>query len=92
MVQLRNMFGNSTVLPGKVIVTKWNTDNFTKGAYSFNAVGMKKNDRKILAKPVKKKLYFAGEATHHKYFQTTNGAYLTGKSAAQKVLDARKED
>lgn len=30
---------------------------------------------------------FAGEATHHEYFQSTHGAYITGLRESNRLLD-----
>mmetsp|Transcript_19901 Transcript_19901/g.23049 ORF Transcript_19901/g.23049 Transcript_19901/m.23049 type:complete len:566 (+) Transcript_19901:254-1951(+) len=96
MVVLRNMFGNGVKDPEKTVVTKWITDPYTMGAYSFNGVGMAKKARKILKRPIKNnRLYISGEATNYKYFQTTHGAYLAGKAAATKAaasLSRRRDD
>lgn len=89
MAALRNMYGNQIPDPEKVAVTSWNKDPYIKGAYSFNKVGMPKLARKTLAVPIKRqRLFISGEATHYEYFQTTHGAYLAGKTAAQKVANS----
>lgn len=93
MEPLRNIFGNDIPLPQQVFVTKWNSDEYTQGSYSFNKVGMGRQDRKILARPIRRKrLFLAGEATHHIYFQTTHGAYLSGRRAANKVYRALQQE
>eukprot|EP00557_Chaetoceros_sp_GSL56_P014967 CAMPEP_0176486844 /NCGR_PEP_ID=MMETSP0200_2-20121128/5792_1 /TAXON_ID=947934 /ORGANISM="Chaetoceros sp., Strain GSL56" /LENGTH=570 /DNA_ID=CAMNT_0017883587 /DNA_START=353 /DNA_END=2065 /DNA_ORIENTATION=+ len=87
MEPLRNIFGNDIPLPQKVFVTKWNSDEYTQGCYSFNKVGMGRDDRQILRRPIRKKrLFLSGEATHPTYFQTTHGAYLAGRRDANRVL------
>jgi len=89
MIPLRNMFGNSIPLPSKVVVTKWNVDNYSRGSYSFNAVGMDQNDRTKLGTPIRNsKIIIAGEATSQDHFQTTHGAYWEGKKAANSVADS----
>lgn len=89
MAALRNMFGNGIPNPQKVHVTRWNVDEFTRGAYSFNKVGCRKTDRSKLATPIKRgRLYISGEATNFRYFQTTHGAYWAGKATAQKVANS----
>ncbi|NOS92826.1 MAG: hypothetical protein HOP30_12955 [Cyclobacteriaceae bacterium] len=45
------------------LVKDWTTDEFTKGGFSYPLVGATLQDRKTLAAPVSKKIYFAGEAT-----------------------------
>jgi monoamine oxidase len=93
MEPLKNIFGSDIPLPQKVFVTKWNSDEYTQGSYSFNQVGMGRNDRKILGRPIRRKrMYLAGEATHPTYFQTTHGAYLSGRSAANKVYRALQQE
>lgn len=45
------------------LVKDWTTDEFTKGGFSYPLVGATLEDRKDLAAPLSKKIYFAGEAT-----------------------------
>ena len=66
----------------------WQTDPFSRGAYSYVKVG---GDRaqSVLAAPVNNNLFFAGEATdfsgHH---GTVHGAIASGKRAAKQILQA----
>ena len=39
-----------------------------------------------LAKPVKNRLFFGGEASSEDYPATVHGAYLSGQRAAQEIL------
>lgn len=67
----------------------WQTDPFSRGAYSYVKVG---GDRaqSVLAAPLDNHLFFAGEATdisgHH---GTVHGAIATGKRAAVEILKTR---
>jgi monoamine oxidase len=89
MTALRNMFGNSIRNPEKVFITRWNADPYTRGAYSYNRIGGRREERIILGGPIKKKrLFLSGEATNFRYFQTTHGAYLSGKATALKVTQS----
>lgn len=86
MACLRSMFGKDVPQPEKVIVTGWFADEYTRGAYSFNKVGMKPRDREVLTFPIAEgRIHFAGEVTHEEYFATTTGAFLSGRNAAKKV-------
>ena len=85
MLTLRNMYGNDIPNPEKIMVTKWATDTFSRGSYSYNKVGMSKKARNRLKTPVKSRIYLAGEATSA-YYGTTHGAYLSGKEAANKIM------
>ena len=64
----------------------WSRDPFTKGAYSYMAVGGFDAPAE-LARPVENTLFFAGEATNTEgHIGTVHGAIATGKRAAQEVL------
>jgi len=85
MLALRNMFGKNIPNPEKVYVTKWRTDPYSRGSYSYNKVNMHKDARTRLSETVNNRIYFAGEATHKDYHSTTHGAYLSGVDAAVKI-------
>ncbi len=86
MTTLRTMFGQHIPQPSDYQITRWATDPFSFGSYSFNAVNSGPEQRKILAEPLQKRLFFAGEATEPYYFGTAHGAYLSGLRAAAAVL------
>jgi monoamine oxidase len=66
----------------------WQQDPFSRGAYSYAAVGGIDAAR-ALAAPVADTLYFAGEATNSDgYSGTVHGAIATGLRAAQELLQA----
>jgi len=64
----------------------WSRDPFTKGAYSYMAVGGYDAPAE-LARPVEGTLFFAGEATNTEgHIGTVHGAIATGKRAANEVV------
>jgi monoamine oxidase len=64
----------------------WQADPFSRGAYSYAAVGGIDAARRLGA-PVANTLYFAGEATNGDgYNGTVHGAIATGIRAAREVL------
>ena len=67
----------------------WQTDPFSRGAYSYVKVGGDSAQR-LLAAPLNNNLFFAGEATdfsgHH---GTVHGAIASGKRAAAEILKKR---
>jgi monoamine oxidase len=66
----------------------WQEDPFSRGAYSYAAVGGIDAARTLSA-PVADTLYFAGEATNFEGFNgTVHGAIATGLRAAQELLQA----
>ena len=85
MQLLRKLYGNSVPNPESVLRTKWGADPLAFGSYSTMAVGSKKDDRTILAEPIAKRLFFAGEATSPEYPATVHGAFLSGIREAQRI-------
>lgn len=68
----------------------WTKDPFSRGAYSYVAVGGLEA-QEILAEPLQDTLYFAGEATEHTGKNATaHGAMMTGIRAANEILRSRK--
>jgi monoamine oxidase len=66
----------------------WQTDPFSRGAYSYAVVGGVDAAR-ALAAPVEDTLYFAGEATNFEgYTATVHGAIASGDRAARELLRA----
>ncbi len=69
-------------------VEDWVSDPYSLGSYSFTRPGAH-GTRAALAQGVQDTLYFAGEATAPPpHYQTTHGAYLSGKRVAAQVAKA----
>jgi monoamine oxidase len=85
MTTLKTIYGNAIPNPSKLLVSRWNSDPFALGAYSFAAVGSNAVDFTNLAMPVGKNLFFAGEHTNLEYRGTVHGAFLSGERAAEEV-------
>jgi monoamine oxidase len=90
---LETMFGD--LLPaGKAqleaaFVHNWQRDPFSRGAYSYVAVGNNDNARRSLAAPLEETLFFAGEATDTAgEAATVTGALQSGARAAQEVNES----
>ncbi|MEZ5453999.1 MAG: NAD(P)/FAD-dependent oxidoreductase [Thiothrix sp.] len=90
MQTLRKMFGNGIPEPADYQLTRWNTDPFARGAYSFNPVGSTPAMRDHLAESLGNVVFFAGEATERKHFSSVHGAYLSGLRAARQITDVIK--
>ena len=70
----------------------WVSNPYTLGSYSITRPGGH-GLRQELAKPISGTLYLAGEATAPPpHYQTVHGAYLSGKRAAQQVIDRLRID
>ncbi|KAL3451067.1 flavin-containing amine oxidoreductase-domain containing protein [Aspergillus insuetus] len=88
MSQLRNVFKHAAVPdPLETIITRWASDRFTRGSYSYVAAEALPGDYDLMAKPIGN-LHFAGEATCGTHPATVHGAYLSGLRAASEVIDS----
>ena len=89
MSVLEKMYGDETLQPVDYVRTKWASDPFAKGAYSYVGVGATESDFAALSKPVMNRVFFAGEATYVDYTATVNGAYLSGLREAANISSLR---
>ncbi|MBV9532546.1 MAG: FAD-dependent oxidoreductase [Bradyrhizobium sp.] len=82
---LKKMFGSDAAAAVRQTgTTRWNAAPYVLGAASAAAPGGQPS-RKILAEPIGG-LYFAGEATHETLWGTLDGAWESGKLAAEAAL------
>ena len=66
----------------------WQTDPFSRGAYSYGKVGSQ-GAQKVLSAPVDGKLFFAGEATDTSGNNgTVHGAIASARRAARQVIES----
>ena len=68
----------------KATISRWCRAG--ESAYSYVRVGGNQDARATLARPVGETLAFAGEATSSTFPATTNGAYLSGVDAAERLI------
>lgn len=87
MVVLRRMYGPTIPEPIEVVCTRWGTDPMSLGSYTAPHVlegGIDLDDATVLAEPIGKSVYFAGEAVS-KQPGLIHGAYNSGIRAAGDV-------
>jgi hypothetical protein len=66
--------------------SKWGTDPFARGSFSFDAVGADRGLREALAEPVADRLVIAGEACDPEAPGTLHGAQASGLQAAADLI------
>uniref|UniRef100_A0A8B9GJE3 Amine oxidase domain-containing protein n=1 Tax=Amazona collaria TaxID=241587 RepID=A0A8B9GJE3_9PSIT len=79
--------------PRSMLRSQWHSTPYTRGSYSYVAVGSSGDDIDILAQPLPEdpkdprplQLLFAGEATHRTFYSTTHGALLSGWREAERL-------
>lgn len=86
--------------PSKFYCSRWNSNMFIKGAYSFTS---RKTDHlngweNVLSKPILDEtegkrstnlVMLAGEHCHQQFFSTVHGAFISGIEQAEKILKIR---
>jgi monoamine oxidase len=87
MAHLKDIYGNSIPNPTNLLRTKWQSNQNSFGAYSFTAKETEMQHYDDLAESINDKVFFAGEHTEIDYFSTAHGAYLSGITAAEEIID-----
>ncbi|XP_047393826.1 peroxisomal N(1)-acetyl-spermine/spermidine oxidase isoform X1 [Sciurus carolinensis] len=91
---LRKVTGNPQLpAPKSVLRSCWHSAPYTRGSYSYVAVGSTGDDIDLLAQPLpvddtstQLQILFAGEATHRTFYSTTHGALLSGWREADRLM------
>ncbi|MFZ5783019.1 MAG: flavin monoamine oxidase family protein [Pseudomonadota bacterium] len=97
MASLRRMFGAAALEPEAVLRPRWLSDPWSRGGYSYPAVGSASQDREEHARPLGRRVFFAGEATEPVEYGTVHAALWSGEQAAEAIFraatgsDAKKE-
>jgi len=86
MTHLRYIYGNDIPYSKNILRTKWQTNEYSYGSYSYTAVGTEMRHFDDLAEEIDDKIFFAGEHTEIDYFSTAHGAYLSGIREADKII------
>ena len=84
LAALEGVFGRVPE-PVDSVSTRWNSDPWTKGSYSYVPGGVSFDNYRKMARPVGERLFFAGEATQSQYPSTVQGAMLSGQRAAVQI-------
>ncbi len=87
--ELTNLLGSAFARRiSPIQIHRWGTDPFSHGSYSFALPG-RADCRQALAEPVDDRLFFTGEACSSGDFSTAHGAFITGVTAADRVISVR---
>lgn len=81
---MKKLFPSSDVKMSKIKVTRWRTQEYTKGSYSSFQVGSSPQDVDNFNN-ANDKIYFAGEHTSKDNMSTVTGAYESGVRAIRDI-------
>ena len=76
--------------PADTVSTRWGSDPWTRGSYSYLPVGVEFETYREMSRPVGERLFFAGEATHSRFPSTVHGALLSGRRAARQIYGLQR--
>jgi monoamine oxidase len=86
LASLRKMFGDSVVEPEAMLYPRWLSDPWSRGGYSYPGVGSAPEDREVYARPLARRVFFAGEATEPVEYGTVHAALWSGEQAAEAIF------
>lgn len=86
MAALRRIFGPSVPDPVDAYFTRWLSDPWAQGSYSFTSIYTRPGDRTTYLAPVEERIYFCGEAGLERHYGTVHAALLTGAQAAEAIF------
>lgn len=73
--------------PSEFMVSRWRSDPFARGSYSYVGPTAQADDYESMARPVGP-VHFAGEATCDTHPATVHGAYISGLRAAAGIVES----
>jgi len=87
--------------PTYIHVSRWKSDPYTRGAYTYIQVGSNPQHLNYMSQPLfvdsspygpsKEKVLFAGEATHPNFYSTIHGAFDSGKRESLRITSFIKQ-
>ena len=89
---LRKFLNDSNIpVPVNFIVSRWHSNPYTLGSYSYHTPSIQPKEIQTLAEPLTNKdgvpvLLFAGEATHADYYGCTHAARDSGIREAERII------
>ncbi len=86
LANLARLTGRTPPRPTQTIVTRWLSDPWARGAYSFNSLHSSDADRSDYAWPIGGRIYFAGEGTQATDYGTVHAALRSGVEAASAIF------
>lgn len=84
--KLKSIYGKSYTDPISHHITRWGSNPFTLGSYSFMKTGCTIDDFVEMGKPIENRLFFAGEHTTE-YYSHLHSAFISGERCAKTIID-----
>ncbi|CAF3236303.1 unnamed protein product [Rotaria sp. Silwood2] len=85
--ELQKMFPNQSIpMPIESFVTRWKSNPFSNGSYSYISQYQTYEDMIYISKPIANKLLFSGEATAQEWYGYAHGALLSARREVTRLL------
>ncbi|XP_076457291.1 lysine-specific histone demethylase 2-like isoform X2 [Babylonia areolata] len=84
---LRSVFPHKVPEPVRWAVTSWHQDPEVGMTHTYLPVSVSADAMDVLALPLARKVFFAGEATCRQFPQSVAGAYISGVREAGQIMD-----
>jgi monoamine oxidase len=84
VMKILNTISPNFPLPVAAAVTRWNNDEFSRGSYSYVPINGTNREREAFLPPFRN-IVFAGEHVNGARYAYTDGAYISGVSAAKAI-------
>jgi monoamine oxidase len=89
LASLRRMFGGNQVPePEAFVFPRWLSDPWSRGGYSYPAIGSPTEDHGDHARPLGNRVFFAGEATEPVEYGTVHAALWSAEQTAEAIFRA----
>ncbi|CAH1801011.1 unnamed protein product [Owenia fusiformis] len=82
---LRSMYGAGIPDPESALISSWEDNPTTMGAYSSWPIGFNSDDHDVMRSPIRN-LHFAGEHNNARYNGCTHAGYFSGVETATQVV------
>lgn len=86
LVNLARLLNRPVPDPVGYHFTRWLSDPWALGSYSYASIHSSDADRRLYAEPIANRIFFAGEATQTEDYGTVNAALLSGEQAASAIF------
>jgi len=87
LASLRKMFGGNKVPePETFVFPRWLSDPWSRGGYSYPAIGSPTSDHDDYARPLGDRVFFAGEATEPTEYGTVHAALWSAEQTAETIF------
>jgi monoamine oxidase len=86
LANLARLTGRTPPPPSGYLITRWLSDPWALGSYSYSSIHSSDADRRDYQRPIADRIYFAGEGTQSLDYGTVNAALRSGEQAAVSIF------